>query len=103
MTEKILAAFVLKEPLKISITRKEAFALSHKMRWNILLLLEKSEMTAQNLATTMKIKAKNFTGLRHHLAILQEAGMIQMSKIVERRGAIEKYYRSIAVLPKEIK
>ena len=53
-------------------------------------------MTTEEIAKILRRSGhkKATTTIRHHLDILKSAGLIEVSKMVEARGAARKYYMS---------
>ena len=71
-----------------------ARAIEDPARAKIIEILYRRAMSADQITTALK-KAKHkkaLTTVRHHLEILKEAGLIEIVRIEESRGAITKYY-----------
>jgi len=73
---------------------EQARATDDPMRIKIVQLLYKKLLTAAQICHQLKKSGhvKALTTVRHHLDILKEAGLIEIAKIEETRGAITKYY-----------
>ena len=71
-------------------------ALDDPIRGKIVELLNKKQLNAEQI--TRKLKKfgykKAVTTIRHHIEILKDSGLIEITKIEESRGAITKYYGS---------
>ncbi len=72
----------------------QAKAIEDSTRTNILKILYKKELTAEQILGELKKTGykKALTTIRHHLDILKNTGLIQIVKIQESRGAITKFY-----------
>jgi DNA-binding transcriptional ArsR family regulator len=73
---------------------EQARAIDDPARIKIIQLLYKRLLTAAQICNLLKKSghAKALTTVRHHLDILKEAGLIEIARIEETRGAITKYY-----------
>ena len=73
---------------------EQARAMDDPARIKIVQLLYKKLLTAAQICQHLKKSghAKALTTVRHHLDILKEAGLIEIAKIEETRGAVTKYY-----------
>ena len=71
-----------------------AQALNDPVRIRILEILSHRQMTTEEISKMLKRLGlkKATTTIRHHLDSLRNAGLIEVSKIEEVRGAIKKYY-----------
>ena len=71
-------------------------ALDDPIRGKIVELLNKKQLNAEEITRRLKKLGykKAVTTIRHHIEILKESGLIEITKIVESRGAITKYYGS---------
>ena len=71
-------------------------ALDDPIRGKIVELLNKKQLNAEQI--TRKLKKfgykKAVTTIRHHIEILKDSGLIEITKIEESQGAITKYYGS---------
>ena len=89
---------LLEKPVIVSRTVttniEQARAIDDPARIKIVQLLYKKLLTAAQICQQLKKSghAKALTTVRHHLDILKEAGLIEIAKIEETRGAITKYY-----------
>jgi len=73
---------------------EQARAMDDPMRIKIVQMLYKKLLTAAQICHQLKKSGhvKALTTIRHHLDILKEAGLIEIAKIEETRGAVTKYY-----------
>lgn len=71
-----------------------AQALNDPIRIKILEILNHKQMTTAEISRMLRRSGlkKATTTIRHHLDSLKNAGLIEVSKIEEVRGAIKKYY-----------
>ena len=71
-------------------------ALGDPIRGKIVQLLNKKQLNVKQITRRLKKFGykKAVTTIRHHIEILKESGLIEISKIEESRGAITKYYSS---------
>ncbi len=89
---------LLEKPVIVSRTVttniEQARAMDDPARIKIVQLLYKKLLTAAQICHHLKKSGhvKALTTVRHHLDILKEAGLIEIAKIEETRGAITKYY-----------
>ena len=89
---------LLEKPVTVSRTVttniEQARAMDDPARIKIVQLLYKKLLTAAQICQQLKKSghAKALTTVRHHLDILKEAGLIEIAKIEETRGAVTKYY-----------
>jgi DNA-binding transcriptional ArsR family regulator len=69
-------------------------ALNDPLRIRILEILSHKQMTTEEIAKVLRSLGhkKATTTIRHHLETLKRAGLIEVTKIVEVRGTIMKYY-----------
>jgi len=72
-----------------------AQALNDPVRIKILDILSHGQMTTEEISRMLKRSGlkKATTTIRHHLDSLRSAGLIEVSKMEEVRGAIKKYYK----------
>lgn len=68
-------------------------ALSHELRQLILGTLCKEPMTTKQVAKKL---GQPPTKLYHHVAILEEAGLLRLVETRQNRGTTEKYYQAVA-------
>ena len=75
---------------------QSAHALSDPLRIKILEILSHRQMTTEEIAKMLRRSGhkKATTTIRHHLDTLKTAGLIEVTKKVEVRGAVRKYYMS---------
>jgi DNA-binding transcriptional ArsR family regulator len=73
---------------------KSAHALNDPVRIKILEILSHKQMTTEEISKILRRAGhkKATTTIRHHLDTLKNAGLIEVTKIVEVRGAVRKYY-----------
>ena len=89
---------LLEQPVKINrmliATPEQARAVEDPARARILAMLYHHTMTAEQMATGLKKAGyeKALTTVRHHIKILRDAGLIQLTRIEEVRGTISKHY-----------
>ena len=75
-------------------TPEQARAVEDPARAKMLELLYRRDMTADQMATQLKKAGhdKALTTIRHHLRVLRNAGLIQVTRIDEVRGTVSKRY-----------
>jgi len=75
---------------------QSARALNDPIRIKILEILSHKQMTTDEIAKILRRSGhkKATTTIRHHLETLKNAGLIEVAKMVEVRGAVRKYYMS---------
>ena len=73
---------------------QSAHALNDPIRIKILEILSHGQMTTEEVYKILRRghHKKATTTIRHHLDILKNAGLIEVTKMVEARGAVRKYY-----------
>jgi DNA-binding transcriptional ArsR family regulator len=73
---------------------QSAHALNDPVRIKILEILSHKQMTAVEISKILRRAGhkKATTTIRHHLDTLKGAGLIQVTKMVQVRGAVRKYY-----------
>jgi repressor of nif and glnA expression len=73
---------------------EQAKALDDPARMKILQILYKKQLTTEQIAGELHKEGykKATTTIRHHLDILKHAGLVEIVKIEEVRGAVMKYY-----------
>jgi len=78
----------------VTTSTDQARAIEDPSRAKIIENLYHKSMSAEQIANQLKKSGFNkaLTTIRHHLEILKEAGLIEIVKIEETRGAITKYY-----------
>jgi len=69
-------------------------ALNDPIRGKIVQLLHKKQLNVEQITRRLKKFGykKAVTTIRHHIEILKNSGLIEISKIEEARGGITKYY-----------
>ena len=75
------------------LNREQLRVVSHPTRRQILGLLCLREMSATELKREIEDAPKN---LHYHVDRLRDAGLIRLVRTEQKRGATEKYYRSVA-------
>lgn len=77
-----------------TLRHQSAQALNDPIRIKILDILSHRQMTTEEISRMLRRSGlkKATTTIRHHLDSLKNAGLIEVSKIEEVRGAIKKYY-----------
>ncbi|HEY8110025.1 MAG TPA: helix-turn-helix domain-containing protein [Candidatus Nitrosotenuis sp.] len=89
---------LLEKPIKISrimtISVEHARALEDPARAKIVEILYHKRLTAEQITKELQKSGHNkaITTIRHHIDILKEAGLIEIVKIEEVRGAVAKFY-----------
>lgn len=89
---------ILEKPIKINrvmtISLAHAKALEDPARAKIVEILYHKQLTTEQIGKELQKSGCNkaLTTIRHHLDILKSAGLIEIVKIEEIRGAIAKYY-----------
>jgi DNA-binding transcriptional ArsR family regulator len=75
---------------------QSAQALNDPLRIRILEILSHKQMTTEEISKVLVRSGhkKATTTIRHHLDTLKNAGLIEVTKMVEVRGAVMKYYMS---------
>ena len=73
---------------------QSAHALNDPVRIKILEILSHKQMTTEDMSKILRRTGhkKATTTIRHHLDTLKSAGLIEVTKMVEVRGAVRKYY-----------
>jgi DNA-binding transcriptional ArsR family regulator len=73
---------------------QSAHALNDPIRIKILEILSHKQMTTEEIYKILRRAGhkKATTTIRHHLDTLKSAGLIEVTKMVEVRGAVRKYY-----------
>ena len=82
---------------RIILTDYDIFrALDDPIRGKIVQLLHKKQLNVEQISRRLKKFGykKAVTTIRHHIEILKNSGLIEISKIEEARGGITKYYGS---------
>lgn len=78
----------------ISVTTEHARAIGDPIRSKIVSMLYGKTMSAEEIAAAVNTSgsAKALTTVRHHIHVLKTTGLIEVTRIVESRGGITKYY-----------
>lgn len=73
---------------------QSAHALNDPVRIKILEILSHKQMTTDEISKILRRTGhkKATTTIRHHLDTLKSSGLIEVTKMVEVRGAVRKYY-----------
>jgi DNA-binding transcriptional ArsR family regulator len=73
---------------------QSAHALNDPVRLKILEILSHKQMTTEEVSKILRRAGhkKATTTIRHHLDTLKNAGLIEVTKMVEVRGTVAKYY-----------
>ena len=68
-------------------------ALDDPIRGKIVELLNKKQLNVEQITRRLKKLGykKAVTTIRHHIEILKDSGLIEITKIEESRGAVTKY------------
>jgi DNA-binding transcriptional ArsR family regulator len=77
-----------------TLSYQSAHALNDPLRIKILEILSHKQMTTEEISKILRRTGhkKATTTIRHHLDTLKSAGLIEVTKMVEVRGAVRKYY-----------
>lgn len=80
----------------ISANPAQAKALENDLRAKILDMLAHEEMTIEEIHTELNRRGedKAETTVRHHVNVLKDAGMVEITRLTEAQGGTLKYYRS---------
>jgi len=79
---------------RLEITESGQFkALGHPVRWRLIRLLGERDATTTQLAAALE-RSKGSVG--HHVKVLSDAGLIELSRTRQVGGATEKYWRRSA-------
>lgn len=75
---------------------EKAKALENDVRAKILDMLAEEEMTVEAIHEELRRRGeeKAETTVRHHVNVLKDAGMVEISRLEEAGGGTRKYYRS---------
>ncbi|MEW9503166.1 ArsR/SmtB family transcription factor [Jeotgalibacillus marinus] len=84
--------FEVKKTLDINLEQQKL--ISTPLRSTIIYLLAERPMTAKQVADEM---GKTAGSIHYHIQQLYKGGILDIEKIQENRGIIEKYYRSKAI------
>ena len=80
----------------IAVNNDVSMALARSTRGKIVELLNKKQLNVEQIRSRLKKHGykKSVTTIRHHIEILKDSGLIEITKIEESQGAITKYYGS---------
>ena len=80
----------------IAVNNDVSRALARQTRGKIVELLNKKQLNVEQIRRRLKKLGykKSVTTIRHHIEILKDSGLIEITKIEESQGAITKYYGS---------
>ena len=80
----------------IAVNNDVSRALARPTRGKIVELLNKKQLNVEQITRRLKKLGykKSVTTIRHHIEILKDSGLIEITKIEESQGAITKYYGS---------
>ena len=80
----------------IAVNNDESRALARPTRGKIVELLNKKQLNVEQIRRRLKKLGykKSVTTIRHHIEILKDSGLIEITKIEESQGTITKYYGS---------
>ena len=80
----------------IAVNNDVSSALARPTRGKIVELLNKKQLNVEQIRSRLKKHGykKSVTTIRHHIEILKDSGLIEITKIEESQGAITKYYGS---------
>ena len=84
----------------ITISHKEAFALSDKIRIEIIKLLQTKPNTINYVCNNLQNKKAEST-VRHHCTILLKTKLLKITKMVPVKGSYLKYYKSTITIEDE--
>jgi DNA-binding transcriptional ArsR family regulator len=75
---------------------EKAKALENDVRAKILDMLAEKELTIEGIHAELgrRGEQKAETTIRHHVNVLEDAGMVELSQLEEVGGGTQKYYRS---------
>lgn len=78
----------------LAIPHTQAEALGDAARTQILSLLYRRDMTIEQIHTALKEAGleRASSTIRHHVRVLREAGLVQVTRIEEVRGTVSKHY-----------
>jgi len=78
----------------LTLTSSHASAIEDPIRAKTLNILYKKALSAEQISNELRKTGhkKALTTIRHHIEILKVAGLIEIVKIEETRGAITKFY-----------
>jgi len=93
-----MALFESDVPIREVVTTDpdEAKALENDVRAKVLDMLADEEMTIEGIREELQRRGedKAETTVRHHVNVLEDAGMVEIARLEEAGGGTRKYYRS---------
>lgn len=95
-------ADLLSKPVELThiytLPTEKAMALEDPLRALLLNLLSERPMSVEEMAAEARKRGhrKAITTLRHHVEVLKRAGLIELARVQEARGAVLKYYAANA-------
>lgn len=78
----------------IVVTIEQAIALGNQTRWKMMMMLKKKELCIADFTKKIHYISPFPTTLRHHMLILENAGLVKISRMESERGSFTKYYKS---------
>jgi DNA-binding transcriptional ArsR family regulator len=76
-----------------SIDKSLVKALAHPLRWELLeVMTERGESSPVELA---RLLDQPLATVSHHMRVLRDLGCVELTRTVQRRGALEHYYRPL--------
>jgi len=91
-------SILLEKPIRVnrilSLQTREAKAIEAPIRSAILQILYRRKLAIENICAELRKEGydKAETTVRHHLLLLKNAGLVEIVKIKEVRGAVMKFY-----------
>lgn len=76
----------------LSLDRRLAKALSHSLRVEILKLLNEGEWSPRRMSDELN---EGLSNVSYHVGVLRDFELIELTKTVPRRGAVEHFYRAL--------
>ena len=79
----------------VTVTAEHARAIEDPIRSKIVSMLYGRTLSAEEITEAVnrnEPKKKALTTVRHHMDVLKTAGLIEVTRIVESRGGVTKYY-----------
>jgi DNA-binding transcriptional ArsR family regulator len=93
-----MSLFQTEVPIRDVITTnpEKATALDNPVRAKMLDMLADDELTINEIAAELARRGdeKAETTIRHHLTVLKDAGMVELSRLEDAGGGTQKFYRS---------
>src|SRR4051812_17738290 len=79
------------EAAELSLKQRLVKALNHPLRWQILALLNEREWSPNELSEEL---VEGLSQVSYHVKVLKDFELIEQTKTVPRRGAVEHFYRA---------